>query len=281
VQVKELEIPYKCSDKEFKLYCLGDIHAGTVHCVEDKVKAKVQEIAQNKNAMWIGMGDYGEWITPKDKRFDPNQCAIADWVEPDNIGESQTKWIVDLFSPIKDKCIGLLYGNHEDSIRVYNHENVQKNICERLGVDNLGYSAFIRMIFTRGQGHYVATGAFTHGAGCAITEGAKINSLTRFMKSTEADIYGYAHLHDYIPKSFSRLVVNDKGNIKSKVAIGAITGSWFRTYTQGVIASYGERKCYPPTEICCAVFSITAPYNGSENGKDTIKPFHFDVGRSL
>ena len=244
-----------------RLFCLGDIHGGTIHCVEHDIKRKVKEIAEDENARFIGMGDYAEFITPNDKRFDPSQKAVASWVEQDNIAECQTKWVVDLFTPIKDKCIGLLYGNHEDKIRMFNHDNVQKNICERLGVDNLGFSCFIRFQFKRGHHISRITGVFTHGSSSAITEGAKTMALMRFMKSFEADIYGYAHIHDYIPKSLSRLKVNNNGRIKQTVSMGATTGSWFRTYTQGIIASYGEMKVYPPTEICSAVFTIDPETN--------------------
>lgn len=260
MQVKDFVIPYRRAEHDIRIYCLGDIHTGTIHCVEDDVKRKIQEIKRER-AYWIGMGDYAEWITPSDKRYDPSQRAIAEWVEPDNIGECQIKFLVDLFSPIKDKCIGLLYGNHEESIRIFNHENVQKNLCDRLNVSNLGYSAMVRFYFNRQNSNeqHVLRGAFTHGAGAAITEGAKTNSLMRFMKAFNADFHAYGHLHDFIPKSLSKMSVDGdygKGKIKQKVSMGAITGCWFRTYTQGVIASYGERKAYPPTEICCAYFSI-------------------------
>lgn len=253
-----------------KVFMVGDIHGGTIHCAEDKIKRKVKEIAETKDAYWVGMGDYCEFITPNDKRFDPSQKAIAGWVEQDNIAESQTKWIVDLFSPIKDKCLGLLYGNHEESIRRFNHDNVQKNICERLSVTNLGFSCFLTLNFRRAK---KASGqvkfSLIHGASSAITEGAKVMALMRFMKAMEADIYAYGHVHDYIPKSLSRMTVSDAGRIKQRVSIGATTGSWFRTYTQGVIASYGELKAYPPTEICCAVFTINPETN------------FIDVGRSV
>ncbi len=258
METKDIIIPYKRSDSTFRLYCLGDIHAGTIHCVEPHVKKKVEEIKQEGNAYWMGMGDYAEFITPKDKRFDPNLRSIADWVEPDNIAHCQTEWLTNLFMPIKDKCIGLLYGNHENSIRVFNHDNVIKNLCGNLGVDNLGFSCFLRLFFKRensSESHLVK-GVFTHGASGAITEGAKLMSLMRFMKSFEADIYGYGHVHDYIPKSLSRMTISSQGKIKSVVSIGCTTGSWFRTYTEGTIASYGEQKVYPPTEICCAMFVV-------------------------
>lgn len=261
MESKKITIPYKMSNSEFKLYCLGDIHAGTIHCVEHEIKRKVQEIAQSKNTLWIGMGDYAEFITPKDKRFDPNLKSAAEWVEPDNLGHCQTAWLTKLLSPIKHKCIGLLYGNHENSIRVFNHENVHKNLCDALGVDNLGYSCFVSFHFNRENSNekHLIKGAFTHGSSGAITEGAKLMALMRWMKAMDADIYGYAHLHDYLEKSLSRMTVVDTSNggkIKSKTSSGVTTGSWFRTYTQGIQASYGEQKCYPPTEIGCALFTI-------------------------
>jgi len=259
MEVKDVIINYKISNSTFKIFCLGDIHAGTIHCVEDHIKRKVEEIAHSPNTFWIGMGDYCEFITPKDKRFDPNLKSIAEWVEPDNIAHCQTEWVKKLFTPIKKKCLGLLYGNHENAIRVFNHDNVQKNLCEALDVSNLGYSCFLKLHFNRENSNekHLIRGAFTHGSSGAITEGAKLMALMRWMKSMEADIYGYAHIHDYIPKSLSRMMATDTGEkIKSKVSIGATTGSWFRTYTKGIIASYGEQKCYPPTEICAAMFTI-------------------------
>ena len=262
MEVKDVIINYRMASPEIKLYCLGDIHVGTIHCVEHDVRRKIQEIKNSKNTYWLGMGDYAEFITPKDKRFDPNLKSIAEWVEPDNLGHTQTKWLTELLAPIKHKCIGLLYGNHENSIRLYNHENVQQNLCDTLEVDNLGFSCFIRFHFRRENSteRHLITGAFTHGSSGAITEGAKLMALMRWMKSMDANIYGYAHMHDYLEKSLSKMAVidseSDGGKIKSRTSSGVTTGSWFRTYTQGIQASYGETRCYPPTEICCAVFTI-------------------------
>ncbi len=258
METKDIIIPYKRADSTFYLYCVGDIHAGTIHCVEDHIKRKVDEIKNKKNSYWIGMGDYAEFITPKDKRFDPNLKSIAEWVEPDNIAHCQTEWLTKLFEPIRKKCIGLLYGNHENSIRIFNHDNVIKNLCENLGVDNLGFSLFLRLFFKRENSNesHLIKGCFTHGASGAITEGAKLMALTRWMKQNEADIYAYGHIHDYMPKSLSQMTISPQGKIKSEVRMGCTTGSWFRTYTKGIIASYGEMKCYPPTEIGAAVFSI-------------------------
>jgi hypothetical protein len=256
MEVIEIVIPYKISQGDFHLYDLSDLHVGTIHCAEEKIRHKVQDIKNDKNAMWIGGGDYGDFITPKDKRW--NHGQISDWVKQHDIGESVRNYLVELLDPIKDKCIGLLYGNHEASYSKQNDNDVHQHICKDMGVPNLGYSCFAQLKFQRENSaeRHTITGAFTHGTGNAITEGAKVNNLMRFMKAFRADIYGYSHVHDYIPKSLTRLYATDSGKITNKVSIGATTGCWFRTYTQGPNSSYGEEKVYPPTEMCCAMFII-------------------------
>jgi hypothetical protein len=251
------------------LYALGDIHAGTIHCVEDHVRRKVQEIAEDKYAMFIGMGDYAEFITPSDPRFDSG--GIADWVKPDDLGHSQEQRVIDMLSPIKDKCVGLLYGNHEAKIHKHSHQNVHQHICDAMGVPNLGFSCWVHFHFQRENSaeRHLIKGCFTHGKTGAITEGAKLNALVRWMKQNNANIYGFGHVHDWIPKSLTRLGTDDRGKIDNDVAIGATTGSWFRTYTQGINASYGEENCYPPNELCCAMFTINPNTN------------FIDVGRSV
>lgn len=255
MQVKEVIIPYKYSDKIY-LYPLGDIHLGTIHCAEEEIIDKVSEIKNNPTAYWIGMGDYAECITPSDKRWDPSQKVIPDWLKQDDIEDCQRKRVVNVLKPIKDKCIGLLYGNHEDVIRIRNHANIHKHICEDLGADNLGYSCLIHFLFRRKNSNesHLFKGAFTHGNGSARTEGGQLNYLKRFMDDFDAQIYGYAHVHTIKANSPESLSSNDACKIVSKCKVGAITGCWFRTYTQGEVASYGEKKVYKPTRIGCPRF---------------------------
>ena len=54
MQVKEIEIPHGRSDR-FRLYPIGDEHTGTLYCNEKALKEKVQEIKNDKNAMWVAM----------------------------------------------------------------------------------------------------------------------------------------------------------------------------------------------------------------------------------
>jgi len=259
MEVIEKTVSYKVGDGQFRLYPIGDCHLGTKHCVQNDLQKTIATIKADPQALWVGMGDYAEFITPGDARWDYK--VIAEWLidEQDNIPEAQTDYLERLISPIKTKCIGLLEGNHEDSIRRFLHVDVQKNLCKRLGVPNLGYSVWVKLRFARQNSneHHVFKCVFSHGAGYAITPSAKMSRLQRFMNAFDARIYGHGHMHDIITHTVRYLDLSDSNMIRQKERIGAVTGCWFKTYTQGVSPSYGERKTYPPTPLGCPVFVIS------------------------
>jgi len=233
------------------------MHAGTKHCSESEIKKQVKVIKEDKYALWVGMGDYAECIVPSDPRWDIE--VISDWIERANVVESQRRWLVDLFKPIADKCIGLLEGNHETTIRLRNYQDIHLDLCRDLGVTPLGYSCFVRLIFnhvTPRQHATVVTAVFQHGSGAAQTEGGKIMRLKKFMDSFDADIYGMGHLHDIKTNSIAMMTLNEGLKIRQKVRVGAVTGSWLRTYSQGIRAGYSERAGFYPTVLGSPYFEI-------------------------
>jgi len=255
MQVKEVTIEYRMSDR-FKIYTIGDEHIGTLYHDEDGLRAKIKEIKNDPLALWVGMGDKAEFITPSDPRW--TFGVIPEWLSADNIAEEQEDRYCEMYDSIKGKCLGLLEGNHEDAIRIHSHIDVQKNICKKLGVDSLGYSCFLILKFKRRHSNEVHTvrGFLTHGSGGGITKGAKLNRLQRLMDAFEADFYAHGHVHDIITDVKPYLGLDSNNRIKHKIKVGAMTGCWFRTYTQDVRASYGERKNYPATVIGCPLFKI-------------------------
>jgi len=253
MEVIQKVVDYKSRSDVFKIHPIGDTHLGTAHCAEDKIKSRIQQIKEDPLALWIGMGDYGEFISAKDPRFDGK--VIADWIDPNEIAESEIERIVELFKPIRSKCIGLLEGNHEDAFRKHQDGDPQKQICKRLDLPSLGYSAFIKLVFRRcgGTGREFL-GVVSHGAGGAITRGAKMTRLERFMDNFNARWYAHAHVHDIITSSKHYIELTDGNKITSLEKVGAMTGCWFRGYTQGVAPSYGEIKSYPPTALGAPTF---------------------------
>ena len=257
MEVKEIRLKYRCTDV-IHIYPFGDFHGGTQHCYEEGIARQVKKIADDPFAYWIDMGDSCEFITPHDPRWDGG--GIAPWLHQDNIATDEVDWYCDMVSPIANKCLGKLSGNHEDAIRIHNHDNVQKNICDKLNITDLGYATFLRLVFGRGKKGlddvHTYTMFATHGAGGAITAGAKIIRLQRLMDSFDADIVAHGHTHDILTYTKPYLSLSKKNKVVQRVKVGAMTGCWFRTYTQGVSSSYGERKNYPPVMLGCPVFTI-------------------------
>ena len=61
----------------YRLFPLGDIHLGNEACDERRFCQVVQEIAGDDRALWIGLGDYCDFINRTDPRFDP--LALPRW----------------------------------------------------------------------------------------------------------------------------------------------------------------------------------------------------------
>jgi hypothetical protein len=237
------------------LYPLGDVHAGSIHCCEHDIKAKVKEIAANPRAWWLGMGDYGESILKDDPRFDMD--GLAEWVERGNIVESQRQWLRELFLPIAGQCLGMLTGNHEEQLHLRYQCDVTRNLCSDLGVPYAGYACFLHMTIqnTSTQKHGLLIHAW-HGAGAAQTEGARLMRLMRLVNDIEADVYLMGHLHAMTSHTPDRLVWRD-GKVRSIKLAATITGSWLKAYTQGQPPSYSERAGMKPSRIGCPVLRIT------------------------
>jgi len=239
----------------FYIYPIGDIHAGSVNCDEDKFQSEIQKISKIPNAYIVGMGDYCDAILKDDKRFDIG--GLAGWLKQDNILESQRNFIVDNLKPVKDKILCMLTGNHEETVHALYQTDQTGNICKDLGVPYAGYSCFLNLHFERDNTNsrrMIQIHAW-HGAGAAQTEGARIMRLMRLVNDVQADIYLMGHLHAVTSHSPERLTCSN-GSIKSKRLIATLTGSWLKAYMQKSSPSYSEKAGYKPSYIGCPVISI-------------------------
>lgn len=231
---------------------IGDIHAGSINCDENRIQDEVESIASMRNTYIIGMGDYCDAILKDDKRFDIG--GLAPWLEQDNILESQRKWITKLFAPVKSKIICMLTGNHEETVHAHCQTDQTRNICSDLGVRYGGYSCFVNLSCIRGRGntHNRYQVHAWHGAGAAQTEGARINRLMRLVNDVYADIYLMGHLHAITSHTPERLTC-PQNKVKSQRLIATLTGSWLKAYQQSgdtiIPPSYAEKAGYKPTRI--------------------------------
>lgn len=259
-------ITYPSRADEIKIYCVADVHMLSRACAEERFRKDMQLIANDPFAFWVGGGDYAEFIGHDDgKRFDPDcvseSVTIADL---GRLGRVSMERVRDAFLPIKDKCLGLLLGNHEKAFqKAHKQEDLHGWLCEEMGVRNLGYCALFDVVFLRrpkarlriledrpdsGNGESFRIFAH-HGAGYASTPGGKLNRLIQFMHNFDADVYFIGHVHDQISKRIPQLTANAQcDKIVQRDKVGVITGSYLKTYAHGTI-TYGEQRGYAPVPI--------------------------------
>ena len=264
MEVVEKTVPYKSVDT-FTLYPIGDCHLGVVHCDEDLLKRQVDEIKNDKKALWLGMGDYGDCITPNDfKRWDGK--ILAPWMKgcEDNIGPTQVRRVDEILSPIWNKCLGLIEGNHDEMIRKFNHYDFMKELLllanKKWTIPYAGVSCFVRLNFKRensNEAHDYIIHA-RHGEGAARTSGARALAVLRLSQSmVNAHITLMGHLHGQEAPDIPQRLILRNGKIKSFETIATMTGAWVKAYMMGVPPCYLERWGSPPSTLGCPKIVIT------------------------
>ena len=262
MEIIDFEIIYKSKRDKINLIGLGDIHLGHAGCDKQKLGQVIDYIKNNQNCYWIGMGDYAECININDKRFDP-QSIDRDF-EIKNLSDlvsRQYQTIKKLLYPIRDKCIAILCGNHEETIRLRYFRDIALDLARELKVRPkqrlyLGYSGFIRLrlrrIGVKGKHHSIIYLIYVHhGWGSARSSGAKVNRIDNFMKGFDGDLLMIAHEHKKViapPVTMLSVPLRGKQILIERKRMGIMTGGFLRGYEQG-IHSYVERKGYNPSDL--------------------------------
>lgn len=262
-----------------RIVAIGDIHLGANQCDKKLLRETIESVRTDPNALWIGMGDYGDFHDIRHRFFAASDLdpEIYNANNIGNFSRATQDALVDEFEPIKDKCIGLLMGNHEYNFMRRNLESGwMDDFAARLGVQNLGYTAVIHLVYRQaektssGKGKKKASKAkreevkytifAVHGAGASGSVSGKKKRLQKYMDEVfvGADIYlmGHVHLLDYTLDT--KLTTNEAGTeIVPLPRLGVITGTYLRTFSDSALPGYGEMKGYAPTALGSPTVSIT------------------------
>lgn len=246
-------IEYASRSDVFTLWFLGDLHVGAANCDEEAIRADVRAIQNDPTALWFGLGDMCEFINRQDWRF--RQSQLARWVRGldadycDDIVAAEVERAVALLSPVADKCAGFVAGNHEDKILARFERDVQREICRRLGVADLGDVAWVRLLFKRSCGHGTTAldVVLAHGVFASRKDGAKVNNLQDLLLAWNADIVAVGHGHTrLIAPPVATLRVAKNGDVVRWRRYALMAGSYLETYKSG--RGYAERKLYRPND---------------------------------
>lgn len=179
------------------------------------------------------------------------KTSVSDIYSEEMPPERQLEVLYDLLEPIKHKILGVTPGNHD--LRTYRLTGIDiiKNICYRLGIQNV-YSNNNFVIFlsfgqpskTRSTRRYTYSIYVTHGYRSGRTNGGKINSLTDLTKIVDADIFLHAHTH--LPATFKQGVLTIQRRNKTlqeRTQLFVNTSAWLK------YGGYGLRNNYTPPAI--------------------------------
>ena len=257
--------------QRFTLIPLGDIHLGSDNCDKRAMVRVVDEIRRNPDARWIGIGDYVEWITPKDKRWHAGGIdeQIINLANLDRIGDAYVDAVSTILHPIMDKCWGMGKGNHEGTFEREHHTNLTQRILQQAGASGdlyTGWACITRVCFEDDNAHRSSVRVFhSHGWQAGRMAGAKVNQLDHLMGWIDGcRIYLQGHSHDRVVKTKTMLSTNPSfTKLTATDCYGAHCGSYLRTYQQNA-TGYGEEKGYPPVPIGPVRFYITPTQEGVE-----------------
>lgn len=215
----------------FTLHHLTDLHMDDTDHAADVLEKRVREIERDPKALWVGGGDYGSLILPNDPRYSTSRFDAHHRI-PDKYVES----LSELFSRIKDKCLGVGTGNHEWTIGKHYHRGVVPEVCAALGMGDkyLGARGWCVVNFTHGTKRQTLKIFQYHGWSAGRLRGRKALQAERDLGAWNADIFLLGHDHvPYADVWYTEECIGGKGGYHLRQRPRAVMN--------GGSCSYGDR----------------------------------------
>jgi hypothetical protein len=265
--VKEYVIPYRYGETvDFGF--LGDIHYDAINCKRTKVKQDIQYLVE-KQIKVFGMGDYWEAMTPDDFRYNTeNFQPQYRHINPDRAVSLMIREMKNLLNPLGDNLLGLLTGNHENTLKQRHKIDMQWQLCNALQEQDedeikerhpldLGYNCACRMKFVQvdESGNRQKTNVMTfklwHGAACPATRETRMTKLIKHSKHFLSDLHVVGHWHDlHFDDRLDHLYLQNRGALKLRTTrrYYGMSGSYYLGHMEGV-DGYVDQKDYSPAEL--------------------------------
>jgi predicted phosphodiesterase len=259
MDIESLIFPINISSRSdvVKIKPLMDLHYGAKTCDLKAFKAFIND--RDDLTYFLINGDMWDAIYFDDPRFTPSG---HDHTDDDDSIDIELQEMVDILTPVKDRIIAIGMGNHEYVVLKKHHTNVSKRLANALGVKYMGYSYWIRLQISRGEG-LVGTRSIDffvqHGFGGGTrTEGGSISKYAKHADRFLCDVYiaGHDHRLQYVKYPSFALVGTKTARLISKSKIVLLGGSWKKTYAQGTAVSWEETKGFPAVEVGGATIKI-------------------------
>lgn len=247
MKIIKIDLPKDMLSME--IHTFADEHIGDEHCDTERLLERIEYVKNTPNAFCILNGDIIDNAT---------KTSIGDTYTQEFSPMEQLEKAVELFSPIKDKCLCITHGNHEN--RTYRKEgiNLSNLLARQLGLFDR-YTPTSAVLFIRfGQvqnGMHETNGSgnirkmcytmyVLHGSGGGRKEGAKAIRLADMASIIDTDIYVHSHTHLplIMKQGFHR--IDTRNN-----AVAMVNKLFVNTAANLKYGGYGEAGEFKPSSM--------------------------------
>jgi predicted phosphodiesterase len=238
LKIIKIDLPKDVDNIE--LHTFADEHIGDEHADLERLKKRIEYVANTPNVYCVLNGDIIDNAT---------KTSIGDVYANEFNPMQQLEKAVELFLPIKDKIFAITHGNHE--ARTYRKEGIDLSylLAVQLGLFErytpTSALIFLRFGKSRNHGHQSKqcyTIFMLHGSGGGRKEGAKAIRLADMSSIIDADIYCHAHTHlpMVMKQSYHRI---DKQNSTVRI----VEKLFVNTAANLNYGGYGEAQEFKPS----------------------------------
>ncbi len=261
--------------RPFKLIPFGDVHRDSDLHASDHWATFLEHAAKQKEALFLGMGDYTDGISTSE-RIVLSNAAVHDTTRNTmkDVYKGVAKTMVNELGFMRGRLLGLLGGNHYFDFGDGN--TTDHLLASALGTKFLGVCSFIRLdVRFKGRDTSLTLDIFAHhGKGGGTLPGATFNTIEKMSTTAIADFYlmGHDHKKGCIPSS-PRLTLHTAGkgsnvHVRERVPWLGRTGSFLKAYEPGRV-SYNVDAGRSPATLGWIEFEIT-PRRKQVSGKDLV-----------
>jgi len=244
-------IPIELSSefKELELYALSDLHIGDPLCDVTAFRKFVKFVLAQENRYVIVNGDMAN------NAIKTSVSNIYNETIPPN---EQRKWLVKELSPIKDRILCYVEGNHERRSKKDVDLSIAEWIADALGVRYYENFACLKIRFgkmaTSKNGVHCGSGGpcayivfVTHGSSGGSLLGSALNKGERFISRIDGcDLLVLGHSHKKAAGKIGSLVCDKNNNQIHEVEKGIIVSSHWAAF-----GGYASRMMMPPSAKGC------------------------------
>jgi len=238
-------------------------------CDRRALRRLIRERAALPNHRFIGLGDWGDWVLPSDRKRHRPSNIIPELASCDDIDAA----IVDYQAKTLAGAVPLdlvAVGNHEATIINRGHRNPVRRLCEKLGTTYGEYCGMLRYNM-RAAGNTACvslTILYHHGAWYGknpIPPGA-IDWANTTAEGWDMFLFGHNHRKGRV--ELSKLRAPRRGNVAVARAQHVVAcGTHLRNYQHGPGRGpgYGEMKGHAPAPIGAPLIRWRVVDNASDS----------------